>query len=110
MKRRNVRLTVGSASSEGMPATRLRSPAAANSDAGPIPGTPPRSALATSSRPFPMQETIPIPVTATRRISSYDAAVHADHLARDVARLVRHQEGDGRGDLLGRAGAPHRHR
>src|SRR5258706_2962727 len=67
MKRAIERFTCGSESSDGTPATGLESPAAMNSGAARIPERPLFRDSATCASSLPMQETMPMPVTTTRR-------------------------------------------
>src|SRR5690348_10776115 len=70
MKRRALRSMAVSRSTCGAPATWLRRPSVAYSGMARMPERPSRKACATSSGALPRQDTIPIPVTTTRRIRS----------------------------------------
>src|SRR6185437_4981536 len=92
MKRFSLRSITASRSIFGTPATWLRKPSSLYSCIARIPLRPSRSALATVSCSLPRHDTMPIPVTTTRRISETLGRLeqaHA-HVAPDVD-LVAHQ-------------------
>src|SRR6516164_5506706 len=69
MKRRGLRSIAASRSTSGTPATWLRSPRAAYSGTQLKPLRPSRSERETSEATLLRHDTMPIPVTTTRRIS-----------------------------------------
>src|SRR6476659_1389249 len=70
MKRRALRGTMPSHSRWGSPCTWQRKPSSAYFSARTMPDLASRSEATTSWVLFPMEETIPIPVTTTRRIAT----------------------------------------
>src|SRR5689334_19503082 len=68
MKRRSLRSINGWKSMSTAPATWLRMPRASYSGRNTMPLLPVCSEVRTVGRSVPMQETMPIPVTTTRRI------------------------------------------
>src|SRR5690606_13445282 len=68
MKRRSLRSMAASRSISGRPATWLRKPSSAYSGMKEMPERPPRRESSTCPASVPMHETMPIPVTTTRRV------------------------------------------
>src|SRR5690606_19857604 len=105
MKRRSLRSIRPSRSASGLPATWLRRPIPANSGMATMPERWVRSDSLTAAMSLPRQETMPLPVTTTRRIGSEPGGVgeqaDLEVLRRvDLAAVDRHGGvGDGHDQL-----------
>src|SRR4051812_47330173 len=86
MKRFSLRSITASRSMFGTPATWLRMPSSAYPGIARIPLRPSRKAPVTVSRSLPRHDTMPMPVTTTRRISKALGGLEKAHA--HVARLV----------------------